>query len=83
MRKLFKNIKLKTVAIIMNNKVYNNIYKKLLYDIRNNKKLSIENIDFIKSISKDELVEIILIYDKLIEFNKKLVDELLHVNSYK
>ena len=67
----------------MNNKVYNNIYKKLLYDIRNNKKLSIENIDFIKSISKDELVEIILIYDKLIEFNKKLVDELLHVNSYK
>ena len=67
----------------MNNKVYNNIYKKLLYDIRNNKKLSIENIDFIKSISKYELVEIILIYDKLIEFNKKLVDELLHVNSYK
>ena len=84
MRKLFKNIKLKTVAIIMNNnKVYNNIYKKLLYEIRNNKKLSIENIDFIKSLSKDELVEIILLYDKIIEFNKKLVDELLHVNSYK
>ena len=66
-----------------NNKVYNNIYKKLLYEIRNNKKLSIENIDFIKSLSKDELVEIILLYDKIIEFNKNLVDELLHVNSYK
>ena len=83
MRKLFKNIKLKTVAIIMNNKVYNNIHKKLIYDIRNNKKLSIENIDFIKSLSKSELFEIILVYDKIIEFNKNLVDELLHINSYK
>ena len=67
----------------MNNKVYNNIYKKLLYEIRNNKKLSIENIDFIKSLSKDELVEIILVYDKIIEFNKNVVDELLHSKSYK
>ena len=67
----------------MNNKVYNNIYKKLLNDIRNNKKLSIENIDFIKSLSKDEIFEIILVYDKITEFNKNLLDELLHVNSYK
>lgn len=67
----------------MDNKVYNNIYKKLLNDIHNNKKLSIENIDFIKSLSKNELFEIILVYDKIIEFNKKLLDELLHSKSYK
>ena len=67
----------------MDNKVYNNIYKKLIHDIHDNKKLSIENKDFIKSLSKNELFEIILVYDKIIEFNKKLLDELLHSKSYK
>jgi hypothetical protein len=56
----------------MDNKVYNNIYKKLIYDIRDNKNLSIENIDFIKSLSKNELIEIILVYDKITESNKKI-----------
>jgi hypothetical protein len=67
----------------MDNKVYNNIYKKLIYDIRDNKNLSIENIDFIKSLSKNELIEIILVYDKITESNKKILDELLHAKSYK
>ena len=67
----------------MDNKVYNNIYKKLIHDIRDNKNLSIENIDFIKSLSKNDLIEIILVYDKITESNKKILDELLHSKSYK
>jgi hypothetical protein len=67
----------------MNNKVYNNIYKKLIHDIQDNKKLTIENIDFIKSLSKNDLIEIILVYDKITESNKKILDELLHSKSYK
>jgi hypothetical protein len=67
----------------MDNKVYNNIYKKLINDIRDNKNLSIENIDFIKSLSKNELIEIILVYDKITENNKKILEELLHTKSYK
>jgi len=67
----------------MDNKVYNNIYKKLINDIRDNKNLSIENIDFIKSLSKNELIEIILVYDKITENNKKILHELLHSKSYK
>ena len=67
----------------MDNKVYNNIYKKLIHDIQDNKKLTIENIDFIKSLSKHELIEIILVYDKITESNKKILDELLHAKSYK
>jgi len=67
----------------MDNKVYNNIYKKLIHDIHDNKKLTIENIDFIKSLSKNDLIEIILVYDKITESNKKILDELLHSKSYK
>jgi hypothetical protein len=67
----------------MNNKVYNNIYKKLIHDIQDNKKLTIENIDFIKSLSKNDLIEIILVYDKITESNKKILDELLHAKLYK
>jgi hypothetical protein len=68
---------------VYNNKVYNNIYKKLIHDIQDNKKLTIENIDFIKYLSKDELVGVILVYDKITENNKKILDELLHAKSYK
>jgi len=66
-----------------NNKVYNNIFTNLLRDIRNNKKLTVENIDFIESLSNDKKMEIILLYDKLIETNKKLVDALMNTNSLK
>jgi hypothetical protein len=66
-----------------NNKVYNSIFANLLRDIRNNKKLSIENIDFIESLSNDKKMEIILLYDKLIEKNKKLVHALMETISLK
>ena len=66
-----------------NNKLYNNIYKNLLNDIRNNKILTAENIDFIESLSNDKKMEIILLYNKVVETNKKLLNELLHNNSLK
>jgi len=66
-----------------NNKVYNSIFANLLRDIRNNKKLSIENIDFIESLSNDKKMEIILLYDKIIEKNKKLVHALMETISLK
>jgi hypothetical protein len=66
-----------------NNKVYTSIFTKLVNDIRNNKKLTAENIDFIESLSNDKKMEIILLYDKTVEVNKKLLDELLHTNTSK
>lgn len=63
-----------------NNKFYNNIYKKLKHDIKNNKPLTTENIDFIQSLSNDKKMKIILLYNKIVESNKKLLDELLHNN---
>ena len=63
------------------NKIYNNIYVNLVNDIRNNKSLTRENIDFIESLSNDKKMEIILLYNKVLEKNKKLLDELLHTNS--
>jgi len=65
------------------NKFYNNIYKNLINDIRNNKNLTRENIDFIESLSSDKKMEIILLYNKIVESNKKLLNELLHTNSLK
>jgi len=67
----------------MNNKVYNKIFTNLIQDIRNNKKLTVENIDFIESLSNDKKMEIILLYDKVVESNKKLLDEFWHKNSLK
>lgn len=64
-----------------NNKVYNNIYANLVNDIRNNKTLTVENIDFIESLSNDKKMEIILLYNKVVEKNKKLLDDLLYKNS--
>jgi len=49
-------------------------------DINNNKALTAENIDFIESLSNDKKMEIILLYNKVVESNKKLLDELLHKN---
>ena len=66
-----------------NNKVYTSIFTKLVNDIRNNKKLTAENIDFIESLSNDKKMEIILLYDKLLESNKKLLNELMHDSSFK
>jgi hypothetical protein len=66
-----------------NNKVYNNIFTNLIHDIRKNKKLTVENIDFIESLSNDKKMEIILLYDKLLETNKKILDEILYNNSLK
>ena len=62
------------------NKLYNNIYKNLKNDINNNKALTAENIDFIESLSNDKKMEIILLYNKVVESNKTLLDELLHKN---
>ena len=67
----------------MNNKVYNKIFTNLIQDICNNKKLTVENIDFIESLSNDKKMEIILLYDKLLETNKKILDEILYNNSLK
>jgi len=69
-----------TTTNTTNNKLYNNIYKNLKNDINNNKALTTENIDFIESLSNDKKMEIILLYNKVIESNKKLLDELLHKN---
>jgi len=66
-----------------NNKVNNTIFAKLLQSIKNNKKLTVENIDFIESLSSDKKMEIILLYDEVVETNKKLLDQLLHTNSLK
>ena len=66
-----------------NNKVYNTIFTKLINDIRNNKKLTSENVDFIESLSNDKKMEIILLYDELVESNKKILNELLHTSSLK
>jgi len=66
-----------------NNKVYNSIFTKLVNDIRNNKKLTAENIDFIESLSNGKKMEIILLYDKIVEVNKKLLNELLHTSTSK
>jgi len=66
-----------------NNKVNNTIFTKLLQSINNNKKLTVENIDFIESLSSDKKMEIILLYDKIVEANKKLLDGLLYTNSLK
>ena len=60
-----------------NNKVYKSIFTNLIRDIRNNKKLTVENIDFIESLSNDKIMEIILLYDKVVEENKRLLDNLL------
>jgi hypothetical protein len=62
-----------------NNKVNKRIYVKLVNDIRNNKKLTVEDIDFINALSSDEKMEIILLYDKVIQANK----ELLHTSTLK
>jgi len=56
-----------------NNKVNKRIYVKLVNDIRNNKKLTVEDIDFINALSSDEKMEIILLYDKVIQANKELL----------
>lgn len=66
-----------------NNKVNNTIFAKLLQSINNNKKLTVENIDFIESLSPDKKMEIILLYDKVIQANKKLFDSLLDTNRLK
>jgi|UniRef100_A0A6C0DAR6 hypothetical protein len=66
-----------------NNLVYTNIFTKLISDIRNNKKLTSENVDFIESLSNDKKMEIILLYDKVVESNKKLLNELMHSSSFK
>jgi len=63
--------------------VYNTIFTKLINDIRNNKKLTSENVDFIESLSNDKKMEIILLYDELVESNKKILNELLHTSSLK
>ncbi len=68
---------------MMNNKVYNKIFTNLIQDIRKNKKLTVENIDFIESLPNDKKMEIILLYDKLLETNKKILDEILYNNSLK
>jgi len=66
-----------------NNKVNNTIFAKLLQSINNNKKLTLENIDFIESLSNEKKMELILLYDKIVETNKKLLDELMHTNALK
>jgi hypothetical protein len=66
-----------------NNKVNNKIYIKLVHNIRNNQKLTIEEIDFINALSNDEKMEIILLYDKVMEANKKLLDVLLDTTTLK
>jgi hypothetical protein len=66
-----------------NNKVNNTIFAKLRQSINNNKKLTLENIDFIESLSNEKKMELILLYDKIVETNKKLLDELLNTNSLK
>jgi hypothetical protein len=66
-----------------NNKVNNTIFAKLLQSINNNKKLTLENIDFIESLSNEKKLELILLYDKIVETNKKLLDELMHTNALK
>jgi hypothetical protein len=66
-----------------NNKVNNTIFEKLLQSISNNKKLTLENIDFIESLSNEKKMELILLYDKILGKNKKLLDELLHTNALK
>ena len=48
------------------NKIYNNIYVNLVNDIRNNKILTAENIDFIESLSNDKKMEIILFNQNMI-----------------
>ena len=77
------NIPNNTTKTNNTNKLYNNIYKNLINDIRNNKTLTRENIDFIESLSNDKKMEIILLYNKIVESNKKLLDELLNHNSLK
>jgi vacuolar-type H+-ATPase subunit F/Vma7 len=68
----------------MNNNIVNNrIYNKIQHDIRNNKKLTIEQIDFINALTNDEKMEIILLYDKVMEASKKLLDELLDTTSFR
>ena len=66
-----------------NNKVNNTIFAKLLQSINNNKKLTLENIDFIESLSNDKKMEIILLYDTILQENKKLLDELVYTKSLK
>ena len=66
-----------------NNKVYNNIFKNLIKDIRSNKKLTLEQIDFIESLANDKKMEIILLYDKELESKTKILHQLLHINSLK
>ena len=67
----------------MNNTTVNNrIYVKLVHDIRNNKKLTTEQKDYINNLTSGEKMEIILLYDKVMEANKKLLDELLNISSY-
>jgi len=66
-----------------NNKVYNKIFTNLMQDISNKKKLTVENVDFIESLPDDKKMEIILLYDKVLELNKKLLHELQYNNSLK
>jgi hypothetical protein len=66
-----------------NNKVNNTIFEKLLQSINNNKKLTLENIDFIESLSNEKKMELILLYDKIVGKNKKLLHEFFYTNTLK
>lgn len=70
------------IIIMNNNNVNNKIYLKIVHNIRNSSKLTVEQIDYIKSLTSDEKMEIILLYEKVMEANRKLMEELLNTLSY-
>jgi hypothetical protein len=70
-------IKHETLAIFyVSNVSVNHILSRHFSDLRN--KLDDDTIYFL---SNDKKMEIILLYNKIVESNKKLLDELLHTNS--
>ena len=65
------------------NRVYSNIFNKLVKQITKNKGLTKEDKDFIESLPNDKKVELIFLYDKILVANKAIIDELLNMKSLK
>ena len=59
------------------NRVYNNIFNRLIKQISKNKELTKDDKHFIETLPNDKKMEIISLYDKIILANKKVIDELL------
>jgi hypothetical protein len=65
------------------NRVYNNIFDRIIKQISKNEELTKDDKNFIETLPNDKKMEIIILYDKIIVANKKIIDAFLNVKSLK